>query len=68
MNADLHSHSTASDGLLTPANLVRRAKHNGVELLALTDRIVARLYGAVLSDDEAGELVGLVRDMRKHMS
>lgn len=37
MNADLHSHSTASDGLLTPANLVRRAKHNGVELLALTD-------------------------------
>jgi len=37
LNADLHSHSTASDGLLTPANLVRRAKHNGVELLALTD-------------------------------
>lgn len=35
---------------------------------ALTDRIVARLYGAVLSDDEGAELVGLVRDMRKHMS
>ncbi|MCK9283520.1 MAG: PHP domain-containing protein [Rhodocyclaceae bacterium] len=37
MNADLHSHSTASDGLLLPADLVRRAKANGVELLALTD-------------------------------
>ena len=37
LNADLHSHSTVSDGLLTPAELVRRAKENGVELLSLTD-------------------------------
>jgi predicted metal-dependent phosphoesterase TrpH len=36
-NADLHCHSTVSDGLLTPAALVRRAKENGVDLLALTD-------------------------------
>ena len=37
LNADLHCHSTVSDGLLTPAELVRRAHANGVELLALTD-------------------------------
>jgi 3',5'-nucleoside bisphosphate phosphatase len=37
LNADLHCHSTVSDGLLAPADLVRRAKDNGVELLALTD-------------------------------
>jgi predicted metal-dependent phosphoesterase TrpH len=37
LNADLHCHSTVSDGLLRPAELVRRAKANGVELLALTD-------------------------------
>lgn len=37
MNADLHNHSTVSDGLLSPAELVRRAHANGVELLALTD-------------------------------
>ncbi len=37
MNADLHCHSTASDGLLSPTELVRRAKANGVDLLALTD-------------------------------
>lgn len=37
MNADLHSHSTVSDGLLTPADLARRAHANGVELFALTD-------------------------------
>lgn len=37
MNADLHCHSTVSDGLLKPADVVRRAAANGVELLALTD-------------------------------
>lgn len=37
LNADLHCHSTVSDGLLAPADLVRRAHGNGVELLALTD-------------------------------
>jgi predicted metal-dependent phosphoesterase TrpH len=36
-NADLHCHSTVSDGLLTPAELVRRAQANAVDLLALTD-------------------------------
>jgi hypothetical protein len=36
-NADLHCHSTVSDGLLAPAEVVRRAHANGVDLLALTD-------------------------------
>jgi predicted metal-dependent phosphoesterase TrpH len=34
---DLHTHSTASDGTLSPAELVRRAALAGVEILALTD-------------------------------
>ena len=37
LNADLHSHSTASDGTLDSATLATRAKANGVELWALTD-------------------------------
>ncbi|HUX26767.1 MAG TPA: 3',5'-nucleoside bisphosphate phosphatase [Burkholderiales bacterium] len=37
LNYDLHCHSTASDGLLAPAELVRRAAGNGVGVLALTD-------------------------------
>ncbi len=37
VNADLHCHSTASDGTLAPAELVRRAKAHGVDLFALTD-------------------------------
>lgn len=34
---DLHTHSTASDGLLAPAALVRLAADRGVRVLALTD-------------------------------
>jgi len=37
MNADLHCHSTFSDGLLTPTQLVARAYECGVQMLALTD-------------------------------
>jgi len=36
-NADLHCHSTVSDGTLTPEALAARAATNGVELWALTD-------------------------------
>lgn len=36
-SADLHTHSTASDGEHRPADLVRMAKASGVEVLALTD-------------------------------
>ncbi len=34
---DLHTHSTCSDGSLTPAELVERAAAAGIRLLALTD-------------------------------
>ncbi|APA84487.1 PHP domain-containing protein [Paraburkholderia sprentiae WSM5005] len=37
MNADLHCHSTVSDGLFAPADVARRAYANGVTLWALTD-------------------------------
>ena len=37
LNADLHCHSTVSDGTLEPEVLAERAKANGVELWALTD-------------------------------
>lgn len=37
LNADLHCHSTVSDGTLEPEALAARAHANGVELWALTD-------------------------------
>ncbi|RXT04352.1 PHP domain-containing protein [Ammoniphilus sp. CFH 90114] len=34
---DLHMHSTYSDGELTPEQLVREAKRNGISMMAITD-------------------------------
>lgn len=53
MNADLHSHSTISDGLLSPSDLVRRAHVNGVELFALTDHDEVSGLAAARAEAEA---------------
>ena len=37
MRADLHSHSTASDGTCPPADVMRRARAAGLDVIALTD-------------------------------
>lgn len=37
LNADLHAHSTVSDGTLAPRAVVERAKARGVDLFSLTD-------------------------------
>lgn len=37
LSADLHAHTTASDGTCTPEELVRRAHAAGITLLAVTD-------------------------------
>jgi len=44
---DLHCHSTASDGVLTPTELVQRAHEKGVNVLALCD------HDTVMGIDEA---------------
>ncbi len=54
-NADLHCHSTVSDGLLAPASVVWRAHANGVDLLALTDHDeLGGLAEARAAADEVG--------------
>src|SRR3954464_7768349 len=37
MRIDLHTHSTASDGTLRPAELMRAAAHTGLDVVAITD-------------------------------
>ena len=52
---DLHCHSTASDGSLTPTELVQRAHQHGVTSLALTDHdTTAGLTEAQLCADATG--------------
>lgn len=55
MNCDFHCHSTCSDGLLSPAEVVRRAHGNGVTWLALTDHDeLAGTAEATATADEVG--------------
>lgn len=51
---DLHCHSTASDGLLAPEAVVRRAQGNGVTMLALTDH--DDLDGLAVAEKTAGDV------------
>jgi hypothetical protein len=55
----MHTHSTASDGTLTPTGLVERAAAAGVETLALTDHdTVAGIPEAMIAAKAAG--LGLI--------
>jgi predicted metal-dependent phosphoesterase TrpH len=52
---DLHSHSTASDGTLAPAELVQQAHAAGVQVLALTDHDTTDgIAAACATADELG--------------
>jgi predicted metal-dependent phosphoesterase TrpH len=52
---DLHSHSIASDGTLTPAELVQQAHAAGVQVLALTDHDTTDgIAAACTAADELG--------------
>ncbi|MGN6702858.1 MAG: 3',5'-nucleoside bisphosphate phosphatase [Burkholderiaceae bacterium] len=56
LNADLHCHSTTSDGALEPEALAARARANGVELWALTDHDE---IGGIARARSAAERAGL---------
>ncbi|QNP70371.1 PHP domain-containing protein [Streptomyces roseirectus] len=49
MRIDLHSHSTASDGTDTPAELVRNAAAAGLDVVALTDHDTTRGYAEAVA-------------------
>ena len=48
---DLHTHTTRSDGIVAPANLVLAAAEAGVRLLALTDHDTLAGYRDVIAAD-----------------
>lgn len=58
---DLHSHTTASDGVHPPAELVRLAAGAGVRVLAVTDHdTTAGIREAQLAAEEQGGVVRIV--------
>ncbi|MFJ2767777.1 PHP domain-containing protein [Streptomyces sp. NPDC087300] len=54
MRIDLHTHSTASDGTDTPAELVRNAAAAGLDVVALTDHDTTRGYAEAIDALPAG--------------
>lgn len=58
MRVDLHTHSTASDGRLTPVELCERALAVGVDLLALTDHDTCAGFLSVTDADDGAERKG----------
>src|SRR5512146_2220977 len=53
---DLHTHSTASDGLLAPAELVRQAHEAGLDLIGLVDHDTT---GGLAEAQAAGTRLGV---------
>ncbi|MFE7571075.1 PHP domain-containing protein [Streptomyces sp. NPDC057539] len=49
MRIDLHTHSTASDGTDTPAELVRNAAAGGLDVIALTDHDTTRGHAEAIA-------------------
>ncbi|MEW5948908.1 MAG: PHP domain-containing protein [Thermodesulfobacteriota bacterium] len=49
---DLHCHTTASDGSLTPSELVRKAKECGLKAVAITDHDTVEGVGEALAEGE----------------
>jgi predicted metal-dependent phosphoesterase TrpH len=54
MRIDLHSHSSASDGTQPPADVVRRARDRGLDVLALTDHDTVAGHPAAVAALPAG--------------
>jgi hypothetical protein len=47
MRIDLHTHTTASDGGLSPAALLQRAKLHGLQILSITDHDTLSAYDSL---------------------
>lgn len=47
MNIDLHTHTNASDGKLTPEELLQRAEDKGIKLLSITDHDTVAAYSKI---------------------
>lgn len=56
MLIDFHTHSTASDGELSPRALVARARERGIRCFAITDHDTVDGYLAVRDSDSTGDM------------
>lgn len=55
-NADLHLHTSASDGCLPPAEVVQRAKAGGMDIVSITDHDTSAGLREAMAEGEAAGL------------
>ncbi len=74
MKADLHTHTTCSDGTLSPSALVSLAQSRGISTLSITDHDSVQAYSELTTDDQEGmrivpgiELSSTYKDTEIHM-
>ncbi len=56
MLIDFHTHTSASDGDLRPDQLLRKARDEGIGMLAITDHDTVAGYRAALAGQHAGDM------------
>ncbi len=61
LKGDLHSHTTASDGTASIAEMARAARAAGYEYLAITDHSASMGFGAEVSPDELKRQIERIR-------
>lgn len=59
MHTDLHTHTTESDGALTPSELIALARENGVARLAITDHDTVGAYSLLPEQDAVDVIPGV---------
>ncbi|HBD42518.1 MAG TPA: hypothetical protein DC011_02295, partial [Bacteroidetes bacterium] len=55
MRADLHTHTTCSDGKSSPLEIVKRAKKEGLDVIAITDHDSMRAYDELAKGEPGNE-------------
>lgn len=69
MRADLHIHSTCSDGMLNPYEIIDEAKKNGVNIISICDHDTIDAYSDDLisyAKEKEVELIYGVEKISRH--
>ena len=54
--ADLHIHTTASDGHSTPQQIVKNAKKHNLDVISITDHDTIRGYRKAVAEAEENDI------------
>lgn len=56
---DLHLHTNLSDGLISPAEVIKKAKHNGCQIISITDHDLLNEYNDLADKHDINIISGI---------